>query len=490
MRQMIRTARTLILCGASCAGAELSAQQRPTTAALVAFIDSAAPATLRGGPVAGLSILVARGSTVLVDTAYGYADLENGVPASRQTVYEVGSVTKQFTAAAIMRLVEQGKVHLDDDVAPYFPRFPFGGRHVTIRQLLTHTSGIHNYVELPTRDTFLRLPLSRDSLLATIYGAPFDFEPGMQWRYSNTGYHMLGMIIEAVSGISYPDFLQRTFFTPLGMMDTRSCNDRPLVPHRARGYEVDAGTLVNAIHFDQSIMSPAGGVCSTTHDLLTWSRALQSGRAVSAASYRAMATEARLPNGGPETYYGYGLTLTTLAGHRAVWHDGGEPGFRARVTTFPDDSLVVIVLANTIAPQNSGSPPANLEIAIDQFALGVPDIQHIVGVALEHGGVDSAIREYRALRRRYPAAVFGPDQLNSVAYASLHAGKVADAISVFRLNVEMFPEDWNAYDSLGEGYMVHGDKALAVANYEHSLKLNPANANGTHMLETLKAQSP
>lgn len=457
----------------------------PAPAAVIAFVDSAARATLRSGPVAGMTVVVARGGRVVVEKGYGFSDLENGVPASPRTVYEIGSVTKQFTAAGIMRLVEAGRLGLDDDVAPYFPHFPFGGHRVTVRQLLTHTSGVHNYVDLPDRDGFLRLPLSNDSLLGLVASAPFDFEPGTQWRYSNTGYLMLGMIIEHVTGLSYGQYLQQTFLTPLGMRETRSCDNRVLIPHRARGYQHDSGVLIGAQTFDMTHLSPAGGLCSTAHDVLTWSQALYGDRVVSPASYRLMATETPLP-GGQRTYYGFGLNVYSMGGHREIFHDGGMPGFRSRVITVPDDSLVVIVLANTMS--QTSYPTVTLENAIDRFALGLPDVQRIVSLAARASGGDSVVRVYRGLRQRYPAVDFEPDQLNSTGYVLMRAGKVADAITVFRLNVEMFPEDWNAYDSLGEGYMVHGDTALAVTNYQHSLALNPDNTNGQQMLAKLRGE--
>jgi CubicO group peptidase (beta-lactamase class C family) len=457
----------------------------PPPAAVLAFVDSAATATLRSGPVAGMTVVVARGGHVLVEKAYGFSDLENGVPASPRTVYEIASVTKQFTAAGIMRLVEAGRLGLDDDVAPYFPRFPFGGRRVTVRQLLTHTSGVHNYVELPDRDGFLRLPLSNDSLLGLVASTPFDFDPGTQMHYSNTGYLMLGMIIEHLTGMSYGQFLQQTFLTPLGMRDTRSCDNRVLIPHRARGYHADSGVLINAQTFDMTHLSPAGGLCSTARDLFTWSRALYRGRAVTADSYRLMTTETPLP-GRQRSFYGFGLDVWSMAGHRWVWHDGGMPGFRSRVVTFPDDSVIVIVLANTMS--ETSYPTVTLENAIDRFALGLPDVQRMLQAVATTGGGDAVTRTYHGLRQRYPAVDFEPGQLNSTGYVLMRAGKVADAITVFRLNVEMFPEDWNAYDSLGEGYMAHGDTALAVTNYQHSLTLNPDNTNGKQMLAKLRGE--
>ncbi|MGI8547001.1 MAG: serine hydrolase domain-containing protein [Gemmatimonadaceae bacterium] len=343
--------------------------QTPSAAAVEAFADSAAALALQKGPIPSLSISVVRGPQTLLKKAYGYADLENDVLATPVTEYRIGSDTKQFTAAAIMRLVEQGKLHLDDDVRPFFPNFPFGSRHVTVRQLLTHTSGIANYtVHL---DRFQREHLSHDSLLAKVNDKPFDFEPGSASRYSNTGYYMLGVIIEKVSGRSYKDYVQQEFFTPLGLTQTLYCSVEPLVEHRAQGYDTKDGKFVNADYIDMDLPFAAGSLCSTPSDLVKWSQALREGRVVSAASYRQMATPGVLNGGKPFTpAYGFGLGIADLEGHRSVSHGGGINGFTASLSTYPSDSLYVVVLSNVSGP--GARQMAMFSQGLSRFVLGLP----------------------------------------------------------------------------------------------------------------------
>ncbi|MGI8510741.1 MAG: serine hydrolase domain-containing protein [Gemmatimonadaceae bacterium] len=363
------TARILTAVGLAITATALPAQT-PSAAAVEAFADSAAAAALQNGPLPSLSIAVVHGSQTLLKKAYGYTDLENGVVATPASVYRIGSDTKQFTAAAIMRLVEEGKLHLDDDVRPFFPNFPFGDRHVTVRQLLTHTAGVANYtMHLPA---FQRETLSHDSLLAKIYDKPFDFEPGTSYRYSNTGYYMLGMIVEKLSGRPYKDYLQQEFLTPLGLDKTYYCSVEPLIMHRAQGYGVRDGKFVNADYIDMDLPFAAGSICSTPSDLVKWSEALQSGKVVSAASYRQMSTPGTLNGGTPsKAGYGFGLAISDVGGHREVAHGGSINGFSASVATFPNDSLYVVVLTNMLSAPGAQQMQAVAQ-GLSRFALGLP----------------------------------------------------------------------------------------------------------------------
>ncbi len=469
------------------AASRLPAQQLPSAGAVRVFVDSAARATIRNMPAAGMSILVARGSRIVVDTAYGYADLESMVPASSETVYNIASITKEFVAVGIMRLVEQGKITLDQDVGPFFPGFPFGGRRVTVRELLSQTSGLHNFTELPNYRALSRSLIPDDSILATIADQPFDFEPGTGFHYSNTNYQMLSMIIERVSGHSFIDYTQQTFLTPLGLNETRACDPRPIIKHRANGYLPDSGRLVNPGFIDTW---GDRSLCSTTTDLLKWSRALTSGHAISAASLRSMRVPATMANGTPlPEEYGLGLYVQPVDGHPAISGDGGGVGFRGRLAIFPDDSLVVVVLANSIEPPPYHNPPIQgLQVAIARFAMGLPDVKRLLYGAYQRGGADSAIHLYHLLTARYPKASFDPGQLYAVGAQLLKTGNTPDAIRVLKLNVEAFPEDWEVYDSLGDAYAAHGDGALATVSYEQSLKLNPGNTNAKQALTKLGVQ--
>jgi CubicO group peptidase (beta-lactamase class C family) len=297
---------------------------------------------------AALSVAVARGDRLIVDEGVGIADLEWNAPADARTEMRIGSVTKQFTAAAIMKLHEQGKIGLDDSLAKYLPDFDTEGHTVTIRQLLTHTSGIPNYTSQP--GFFAKqapLDLSDNELLATIKGVPFDFEPGTKWAYSNTNFYLLGMIVAKVSGLSYADYMQKAFFGPLALTHTRYGALAPIIPERAQGYSYDFArhAHLNAAPLSMNVPGGAGALISTAGDLLRWQIALTGGRAVSAASYREMIASA-VPTGQGDGKYGFGLGIGKRDGHEVVSHNGGINGFNSVLTYVPDLGLRVAVISN------------------------------------------------------------------------------------------------------------------------------------------------
>jgi D-alanyl-D-alanine carboxypeptidase len=334
---------------------------------LVARIDSLAEATLRDGPVAGLTIGVKRGSDLLMVKGYGSADIENGVQMTAETVYRIGSLTKQFTAAALMQLVEAGQVGLDDPVTSYLPDYPTQGHEVSIRHLLTHTSGIKSYTALG--DAFWLkagpLDLSHTEMLALFKDEPFDFAPGEEYRYNNSGYYLLGMIIEEVSGESYNDYLDSHLFGPLGLSRSSYCHESQIIRGRAEGYEQGGGWLVNDASISMNTPGAAGALCSTVPDLLSWSVALRSGRVVSEASYQTMTTPGRLNDGSAITY-GFGLVLTPLEASSRVAHSGGINGFTTRMSHYPESGLDIVVLSNT-----SSEAPEHIEGRIARWALGL-----------------------------------------------------------------------------------------------------------------------
>lgn len=336
---------------------------------LESSVDRWASEAIDSGAVAGLSVAVRQGDDLQFAKGYGSADLENNVPAAAETVYRIGSITKQFTAAAIMQLVERGDVVLESDIGEYVD-FDTGDHRVTVDQLLNHTSGIKSYTGLGEAWTStIPLPVTHDFLLGLVVNEPFDFAPGVEWRYNNTGYYLLGMIVENVTDSSYADYLQKEVFDPLELDGTSYCDEKRLIPHRAEGYENEDGALVNDDLIDMTHPFAAGALCSNVLDLLRWQRALEGGEVVTAASYERMTTPALL-NDGSAQEYGFGLGVDTVGDHRRVAHGGGINGFVTMSARYPDDDLDVIVLTNTPGPTAS-----DLETRIARAALGLPEAE-------------------------------------------------------------------------------------------------------------------
>ena len=288
---------------------------------------------------------VIRGNDTLAYGAYGLADVAARRPATATTIYEIGSITKQFTAAAIMKLVEQGRVKLDDDLSKFVPQFPLQGKKVTVRQLLNHTSGIHSYTSSPEWSKTWNDPLSPDQIIKFVAADTFDFAPGTAWRYNNTGYVLLGMVIEKASGEKYGKYLDTHFFKPLGLTRTSYCPSKTSDPAFALGYSKSPTGTVRAKFLDLSHPFAAGALCSTVGDLVKWERALNGGKVVSPASYALMSTEDTL-NSGKKINYGFGLFPSTFHEHKTISHTGGIPGFATAETYVPDDSLSIVVFTN------------------------------------------------------------------------------------------------------------------------------------------------
>ena len=329
-------------------------------------VDKWAEDAVAEGTVAGLSVAVERDGKLLLAKGYGMADLEQDVAADRDTVYRIGSVTKQFTAAAIMQLVEAGQVRLDAPIQEYVD-FPTGDHEVTVEHLLHHTSGIKSYSSVGEKwRRTIPLDTTHEEILGLVVDEPFDFSPGDEWRYSNSGYYLLGMIVESVTGGSYADYVEQTLAAPLGLERTTYCDEKRLIPGRAEGYEREDGELVNDDPLSMTHAFAAGSLCSTVLDLLRWQAALETGEAVSADSYARMTTAGVL-NDGEATRYGYGLGLGDLEGHLRVSHGGQINGFATHFAGYPDDELRVVVLANTTGPT-----VGQLGRRIARYALDLP----------------------------------------------------------------------------------------------------------------------
>jgi CubicO group peptidase (beta-lactamase class C family) len=293
--------------------------------------------------IPGLSLAVIRSNQVVKQAAYGLANVELKVPATPDTAFEIGSLTKQFTAACILLLVQDGKLSLDEKISNYLNWTPQAWSNITVRHLLTHTSGIKSYTGL---DGFeWRRHLTQDQFIHAIAVYPLEFQPGNAWKYCNTGYNLLGFIIENVGKMGYWDFLQTRILTPLGMSSTSSRSPSRVINNRASGYEQTNHIWINR-DYDLTDVFSAGAILSTTGDLVKWNDSLDSGALLLAESRRQMWTPARV-NGGAILDYGFGWRIEKIDEHLNIGHGGSTSGFSASLQRFPDDHLAVIVLTNT-----------------------------------------------------------------------------------------------------------------------------------------------
>lgn len=347
-----------------------TAQAGDLTAKTRARLDTAIKATVAEGRAAGVSVAILRNDKPIYSRSAGLADLERSAPATTTTVYRIASLTKQFTAAGILRLAEQGKLSVDDRLSVYLPEFPRAAE-VSLRDLLNHTSGVRNYTETDTADRIGDTGATVPELIAAIAKQDplYDFAPGTMWRYSNSNYALLGAVIEKVTGQTYAQFMKVTIFDPLGMADTAVDDNGAVVLDRASGYRLadsHPGAFRHAGHLDMSVPYAAGAIRSTIEDLVRWNSGLHGGRLLSPVSLKQMAGPGLLRNGAetqtavywpgdpgvpPEGLvpgpYAFGLEHYTLNGHRVIGHNGSLPGFDAVMNAYPDDRITIIVLANT-----------------------------------------------------------------------------------------------------------------------------------------------
>jgi CubicO group peptidase (beta-lactamase class C family) len=386
------------MCGAAAGAMTLSplAAQRPDRARVAAVTDSVVAAALATGQAAGMSVAVVRGRDTLVLKGYGLADLELDVPTPPAAIYEIGSITKQFTAVAILQLVEQGKLSLDDELTTHFPDYPTRGQRITVRRLLDHTSGIASYTDLPGYDALSVRALPPDSVVAFFSAQPPTFAPGAQVSYNNSAYFLLGLLIEKASGLSYADYVQQKLFEPAGMRDSRYCSESAIVTRRAHGYDMGPKGLVRAGYLVHTWPYAAGSLCSTAGDLVAWNRALHGVKLLSERSYRELVTPGSL-NDGTRIRYAKGVAVDSLHGRRTVHHGGDISGFASELQWYPDGEVTIAVLINTLGPVR----PIAIANAIGQALFGTPARR----AAPRRGTVSAYAGEYRAGPEREAMAI-------------------------------------------------------------------------------------
>jgi CubicO group peptidase (beta-lactamase class C family) len=346
------------------------AGQQTTFEEIADQIGSIAQAPITAGDAAGMSISVVwRGDTLLA-VGYGAADMELRVPTPDDAVYEIGSVTKQFTGVAALLLQEDGKLSLDDPLTKWLPNYPVEDRTITLNRLLDHTSGIKGYTEMGRSVTnIFRLDMPRDTLVTLFAAEPFEFEPGEAMIYNNSAYFLMGLVIEKASGQDYEDFIEMRLFKPAGMTNSRYCHKDELIPNRAKGYALGREGLQPAPYLSHQWPFAAGSLCSTVRDLMAWNQALHGdgygGSILSTQSYQELITPLPLVDGYPMRY-AKGLAITERDGKRRISHGGGIFGFLSELRYLPEEDLSIAVLINTNGPAN----PYQIADEIEDLLLG------------------------------------------------------------------------------------------------------------------------
>ena len=294
--------------------------------------------------IPGLALLVVRDGKIARAQGYGFANVELQVPVKPETVFQSGSMGKQFTATAILMLAEEGKLSLEDPLTRFFPDAPPAWSHVTVRHLLSHTGGFTDYPE----NFDFRRDYTEDQLLKVVEGIPLAFPPGSKWSYSNLGYLTLGVLIHRVSGQFYGDFLHDRIFQPLGMKTTRIMSEADIVPNRASGYRLVNGQLKNQEWVSPTLNTTAdGSLYFSILDLAQWDAALTAGKLLSAAGFQQMYTPALLNNGKPNPAgYGFGWFIRGVPGHKIIEHEGAWQGFNTNISRYVDDHLTIVILTN------------------------------------------------------------------------------------------------------------------------------------------------
>ena len=442
------------------------------------------------------AVLVAEDGRAILREGFGMANMEWDIPIRPDTKFRIGSVTKQFTAALVLLLVEDGKIDLQAPVTTYLPDYrKETGDTFTTHHLLCHTSGVPSYTTPEFFEKYSRDSYELDEFVKRFASGDLEFEPGSQYRYSNSGYHLLGAIIESVAEKSYADVLQERILTPVGMTDSGFDVSATVLKNRAQGYSKTAGGFVNADYLDMGIPYSAGSMYSTVNDLLKWDIALREDRVLSAESKKLMYT----PNLGG---YGYGVDigehkLAESDGSsnvtRLISHGGGIHGFNCLLVRAVDQKRVVAILDNVgMGRYHRDISTAILNILNDQpFDSPKISIANALAEVVDEGGAAVAAR-YRSLKQDHPAQYnFNDEQaLNNIGYWFLGEDKVADAIEVFKLNVELFPKSFNPYDSLGEAYLKDGQTELALTNYKKSLELHPTSETGLLAIQKIEGSAP
>ncbi|MEZ4701818.1 MAG: serine hydrolase [Rhodothermales bacterium] len=465
------------------AGPRFAAAQ-PAIQAADALIDQYAAA----GQFQGVA-LVAQGDSILLEKGVGEANRDWGIPNGRETRFRVGSITKQFTAAIILQFVEDGRIVLNAPIRAYLPDYPLPqGNLVTIHHLLTHTSGIPNYTDNPDFVRIMRDPYAPDSFYQIFAGLPLEYEPGSRYSYSNSGYFLLGVLIEHVAGQPFERVLQTRLLNPLGLHDTGYDRYDTLNPHRATGYVRSFGQYVPAPYIDTSIPFAAGMMYATARDLHRWTRLLHAGAPFSSPSTLDRMLTPALDD------YAYGLAVGAVPvgsdSVRAIRHSGGIFGFSTGLWYVPGDSLTIAVLDN--ATGNANRLAADLLQALYGQPVEPPRplLADTLATTIEMRGVDAASALFNRLMRNPDDWDMDEQRMSVLARAYADRKEPKTALKLFEFNTLANPDSWRTWDDLGEAQLLAGDREHASQSYARAYERNPRSMSVSLALEQLGIALP
>jgi CubicO group peptidase (beta-lactamase class C family) len=437
------------------------------------------------------SVLVSEQGKVIYRKGFGMANMEWDIPNKSNTKHRLGSITKQFTAMLILQLAAEDKLDLQVPINTYLPDYPTKtGSEITTHHLLTHTSGIPEYTSFPGFfENEIRNPYTPEEFVKTFADMDLEFTPGDKFNYCNSGYFLLGFIIEKLSGKTYEQMLHDKIFTPLKMEDTGYDNHKDIIKNRATGYEKSGKTFTNSKYLDMSVPYSAGSMYSTVEDLYLWDQGLYTNELLP-KKYMDLYFKPYIPAFGNGYYaYGWGVGKEVIGNSSdsisAIYHEGGINGFNTNISRSPSDKTLVVLLNNT-----GGAPLNEITEAIrgilygKTYDLPKKSLANALMEVIQEKGIEAGITYYNA-NKENDAVELDEDDMNGIGYQLMAADKVKEAAQVFKLNVEAFPKSFNVYDSYGEALMNLDKNELAIKNYKKSVELNPANQNGINMLKKL-----
>ena len=444
--------------------------------------------------IPGLQLAIVRHGKIIKTGNYGLANLQDSVPVSNKTVFTINSITKAFTGVAILQLVEAGKIKLDSPISDYLTGLPETWNSATVQQLLSHTSGLPDIVN--EEEAVLITPDSEEALKKVLL-LPNDFKPGEKFSYNQTNYMLLGRIIDKLGGMPFQEFITQEQLVKVGMTKTIQSGfgaTKGIVANAACSYQFSRGKLNNMFFSFPPYLQTAAGMSSTAKEIADWIIALQKMQLFKqSSSLNTLWTPATLNNGKTGGFssllngYAAGWPVIKRKDHPALAPVGGG---RSAVFVYPNDDLSIVVLTNL----SGGSP----DVFIDELAgLFIPDMKEANGfglsaslkslmIALNKVGYKKAVEEVKKFRKRDSDFSLKEGEINNWGYKLIAQKRIQDALEIFKLNVYLYPESGNAFDSLGEIYAELGDTELSIKNYKQSLKLDPQNKNAEEQLKKLR----